>query len=631
MSRPSRRLSWLSVALLLSGCVSAATVPAPVTPSPEPVPSEAPQASPVVTPTVAPSFRLDGEVRFRGEPQAGGKLTVTDLVTGVAVAPAVTTDARGRFGHTLVAKAGSAWLVRAEFSGSALEAVAVVPEGASSLTVVLDASTTAGAPIAAAFAQAAARLPEAGRAAALQKALAAIAPITTSIQRAIEANPATANAFVTASPAAEARGASLVGLYGLAEARQHVVGAVKDLLTGALAPAEAASTRLSGTRLRLDWAAGEAVPTLVNEDTGRSASLTADARMLEVVWRPTSGGSSSNALVAPTATITMPISVTSLAVDSLGNAWAVHDGSHFVVRVPAGAVDNTGNTTFNVTGPQTIRVDASNNAWVGANNKVVRIPAGATTDADATTFTVNGVYDLVISNGVMWAGNPGTGEVAGVPVGASAPHTPDVIATGATNVHHLSADALGNLWAVHLGSSKLVRIPADRSANATFDTEVQPIKAAVGGGNVWVINQATNVVDRFASGAASGTASAKIIPLGSSLANKPSNVAVDASGNAWVTVPNLNQVIRIPAGATDNTGQVAFDTANGPGDLLIDTNGTVWVSHPGVAVVTRIAPGAIDNSGVTSHAIPLGGYIAAVTPTHLWFRSNFNVVRVVKP
>jgi len=258
----------------------------------------------------------------------------------------------------------------------------------------------------------------------------------------------------------------------------------------------------------------------------------------------------------------------SVAVDASGNVYVADQSNHLIRKITSGEVVSTvagsgSSGSANGTGtaasfsfPQGVAVDTtSGNIYVAdAGNNLIR------------KITPAGVVST-------FAGSGQTGSINGTGTAASFTSPSDV-----------AIDALGNIYVADLGNY-IIR------------------KITPGG-----------VVSTFAGsgqqGSANGTGTAASF-------TQPVGVAVDASGNVYVSDQGTNQIRKITPDGTVTTlaGSGSSGSANGYGatasfyypiDLAVDASGNVYVADSWNSLIRKITPGGVVStfagSGSIGHA-----------------------------
>jgi uncharacterized protein (TIGR03437 family) len=210
-------------------------------------------------------------------------------------------------------------------------------------------------------------------------------------------------------------------------------------------------------------------------------------------------------------------------------------------------------SAFAMNQPTGVAVDSSSNLWVAdsGNNRILRFSAGILNN------TAPVAADFV-------AGQPNFG-------GGQANQGGQVSANGLSAPAGIAFDAQNNLYVADSGNNRVVKFAAPGSSGAN--------PAAVG---VW--GQSNFTTNTYPS------------PATSSTMGGPAGVAVDASGNVYVSTPNDNRVLVFPAtgtAATNVLGQGNFTstaansgtapaasskTLSAPSDVKVDASGNVFIA-----------------------------------------------------
>ena len=281
-----------------------------------------------------------------------------------------------------------------------------------------------------------------------------------------------------------------------------------------------------------------------------------------------------------------------VAVDSSGNVY-VADTHNFLIRkiTPAGVVTTLAGSgtsgSANGTGtaasfgyPIGIAVDSSGNVYVAdeINNLIRKItPAGV-----VTTF----------------AGSGAQGSTNGTGTAASFNYPTGVAVDGSGNVY--VTDGVGNLIRKITSAGVVTTLAGSGAAGSTNGTGTAasfytPRAIAVdGSGNLYVADAHNDLIRKITSAgvvttlAGSGTAGSANGTGTAASFNAPDGVAVDSSGNVYVT-DGVNNLIRKitpagvvttfagsgAAGSTNGTGTAA--SFNNPSGDAIDSSGNLYV------------------------------------------------------
>ena len=295
----------------------------------------------------------------------------------------------------------------------------------------------------------------------------------------------------------------------------------------------------------------------------------------------------------------------SIAVDGSGNVWAANGGNNSISELSSSgkAISGfAGYTGGGLNAPWGIAVDTAGNIWVtdpiviggGTLSKF----SSSGTALSPSGFTGNQLSDpfgvAVNGAGVSWVANYKTTSAflnTGAPQGFYGP------GSGTHNFYNIAIDSSANVWM----SDK------DASAVAEFTSTGKTVSSYSAGGqkgswgvaidstaHVWVSNSGNNSVTELNS---TGTAVANY--TGGGLLS-PQGLAVDGLGNVWVA-NNLLATGKPGNSVTElNNSGAAFSPSTGfiggamssPFSLAIDGSGNVWVSNNTGNSVTEIVGAA---------------------------------------
>jgi len=311
----------------------------------------------------------------------------------------------------------------------------------------------------------------------------------------------------------------------------------------------------------------------------------------------TTGGASTASFNAPTG----------VAVDAAGNIYVADYGNNAIRVIGTngmvttlagngnqGSINGPGNlATFN--GPTGVAVDAAGNVYVAdENNNQIR------------KITSQGVVSTL-------AGSDSTGAQNG-PGAAAYFFAPYGVAVDVQNNVYV-ADAGNNLIRMITPAGQTTTLAGNGTAgtdngdalSATFNN---PTGVAVdAAGNVYVADMLSNQVRKISGGQVSTLAgsdtSASVNGTGPAAEFYfPNSIAVDASGNTYVTEYVTNLIRKITpdgttttlavsgmAGQADSTGTAA--SFNGPSGIAVDAAGDVYVADTFNNVIRKITPAGV--------------------------------------
>ena len=263
---------------------------------------------------------------------------------------------------------------------------------------------------------------------------------------------------------------------------------------------------------------------------------------------------------------------------------------------------NAGTSATNIVGLENAFATAGKIASVSTGTAPgPALPAGATLPIAEVNTLANILSACVNSSGSTAAGTPCASLfAAATPPGGSAPA--DTL-TAALNIAHYPANSVPALFA--LAAPAAVFQPMLSSAPSNWLIGIhhtggglaQPTGVAVdASGNIWVSNAANSVSEFAPVGAPLSPAAGYTV---GSLSN-PTAIAIDLTGNAWVT-NHTGSVTRIaPLGASGTN--FASGGFNLPSSIAIDGTGNVWVANAGNGTVS-----GLTNSGSVIPGTPFSG------------------------
>jgi hypothetical protein len=241
-------------------------------------------------------------------------------------------------------------------------------------------------------------------------------------------------------------------------------------------------------------------------------------------------------------------------------------------------------------------VNTSNGTFPGT------LPTGAT----LPTTELNTIADILEACVNSKGGVENDGSACGTlffdaPSGSAYPT--DTI-TAAMNIAQNPANNVGNLWSIasatsafkpDLGSAPNAWTVAITYSGGGLNTPWAV--AADRAGNVWVANGGGSVVSWFDNLGNSKLAT------GTAVGGVPTSVAIDLSGNAWVTAEDNNLYELSSADgsilSTIGSGQTGFDLPDG---VAIDPAGEIWVINYSNNTVS-----AVNSSGTALTGSPFNG------------------------
>ncbi len=299
---------------------------------------------------------------------------------------------------------------------------------------------------------------------------------------------------------------------------------------------------------------------------------------------------------------------TGVAVDAAGDVFVADSGNNEIRKIsPSGVVttlaghtssganDGTG-TGASFSSPTGVAVDAAGNVFVADsfNSKVREVSSAGV----VTTLAGSGKYGLVDGMGTAASFE----RPAGVAVDASG--SIFVGDSAANEIRRVSATGVVKTWAGGVIAGSVDGSGVVAAFNAPGDVAVDA------SGNVYVADCSNNTIRKVSPagfvttlagsaspGSANGTGTTASF-------NNPTGLAVDASGNIYVTDTNNNMIRKIDpagvvttlagsgsAGSADDTGtRASFNWPTGP---AVDAAGNVYVADQGNNKIRKVSPAGV--------------------------------------
>lgn len=266
------------------------------------------------------------------------------------------------------------------------------------------------------------------------------------------------------------------------------------------------------------WVTNEQTPS-VNSGDGSVSELNSSGQIIST----TAGGYFGGGVFYPMA----------IAADTNGSVWTANQGNSTVSKLansgtalsPSGGWGASGG----IAGPIAVAIDASHNAWF-ANAEA--------NDGSVTSVSQNGSQINTIASGGL------------ITIG---------IATDSIGIS--TSASKGHVWTTNYGSSTVSELELEN--NGTVDVKSAgysggglsyPRGIAVdGAGNVWVANQGGNTITELqgANGSNPGQAISSTNGFGKDAhLEEPYRIALDASGNVWLTNYGLATITQFLGMAT---------------------------------------------------------------------------------
>src|SRR5208283_2218315 len=200
--------------------------------------------------------------------------------------------------------------------------------------------------------------------------------------------------------------------------------------------------------------------------------------------------------------------------------------------------------------------------WFNDMIKTDEVIAGIPSDVSRITFTISAPDITTISKTDAVSGQSSITETFSVSNGNNRLFAITAYNASGTAVYTGSTNASLNGSAVTLNITMA-------TALATYAVGTNPVNMAIdSSGNVWVTNIGANTVTELnSSGALLGTFT---------VGNNPRGIHIDSSGNVWITNYGSNTVTEL-----SSTGTLlgTFTVGTGPWGIARDSSGNMWVAN----------------------------------------------------
>jgi streptogramin lyase len=297
-----------------------------------------------------------------------------------------------------------------------------------------------------------------------------------------------------------------------------------------------------------------------------------------------------------------------IALDSTGSIWVADYYDAVTKLAPTGAPLSpaAGYTGGGLSESYGLAVDANDNVWISneASSYAVNGGKGSVTELSSSGQFLSGASGYsqggvdfpdalaVDSNGYIWVANDGDSSASllnenGVAVSGSAGYGSGSMSFPAA----VAIDGNHNAWYANQGSSTITEISVSGSVLRTVSCCEAASGIAVDQfNNLWVANYFGNSVSQV-------TTSGTLVSSGytAESVNQPNVIAVYGAVIVWVTNNDSNSIAEILGASTAKVGTVAAPAKgygsdaglNEPYGIAIDASGNVWVSNFASNTVTN--------------------------------------------
>jgi len=294
-----------------------------------------------------------------------------------------------------------------------------------------------------------------------------------------------------------------------------------------------------------------------------------------------------------------------LGVDSSGNLWVANYFNVASLFSPLGKpLLANGVTGFGLSASYGLAVDANNNAWIPnepslsvAGNSVSELTSAGQSVSGSGGFTAGGLdYPTGVAidtDTSVWVVDYGNSHVTHLSSSGQA-LSGTVGYTSALFAFPVSAaiDGSHNVWLANQSGVAVTKMSADGSQFTNYACCDGPSAVAFDRlGNAWVANYYGNSVSEISS---CGVIVANGTDVGGGI-DHPEGIAIDGAGNVWIAnfrSPSISEL----AGASASVPGAALTPSGGLGTdaalleayaIAVDASGNVWITNFGSNTLTQ--------------------------------------------
>jgi streptogramin lyase len=295
----------------------------------------------------------------------------------------------------------------------------------------------------------------------------------------------------------------------------------------------------------------------------------------------------------------------SLGVDAAGNVWASNYFNTVSEFSPAGdAVFSAGISGSGINESYGMALDVQGNVWIANEQTTSQSGTGDVTElnssgqAVATGITNGGIYfPLAVAadtNGNMWIADYGDSKVSLLSSAGSAISSSS--GWGGTSLAFpvaVAVDADHNAWVANQGGMlPVTKISADGTEVTNYDCDCDGASglATDQSGNVWIANYYGNSISEVNTCGKLEVDAA----MGGGLV-RPQGIAVDGAGTVWVANYQGNSLSELGSSSSATAGMLLSPSTGfgadasllGPYGVAIDASGNLWVTNSGKNTLTQ--------------------------------------------
>jgi hypothetical protein len=276
--------------------------------------------------------------------------------------------------------------------------------------------------------------------------------------------------------------------------------------------------------------------------------------------------------------------ITNLAIDQAGNVW-VSGTSPIVAELNntgAGVTGAPWSTNSAANDTAAVTIDAAGNAWIAKGN------------SGASVFEISGSTGINLSgaNGYSSANCPCNG---------------------------MAADALGNVWTVSSGTNQFLsqfnaaghegNIQPPPSVNGVAGLSQFTAVATDGSGNLWITDTHFHGVWQFTPSGSTGTFSATPFSNAAAPGTVAKGIAIDGASHKWIannptspypSVTELSADGSTNLSPSDGFGFQVNSTITNAYGVAVDGSGNVWVTDGSTNITEYVGAAAATKNPISS-------------------------------
>jgi sugar lactone lactonase YvrE len=268
-----------------------------------------------------------------------------------------------------------------------------------------------------------------------------------------------------------------------------------------------------------------------------------------------------------------------LAIDYLGNIWVTNQQSTSV---------NSGDGSVSVLNSSGQLISTAGGYFGGG----VYYPMAVATDVDGSVWTANqgdSTVSKLSNNGSALSASGGWGAGGGL----TGPAAVAIDASHRAWFANVEANS-GSVTGVSQDGSQVTTIASGGSDTIGIATDSIGISTNTSKGHVWTANYSSSSVSELELENGGTVAVISTGYSGGGL-SYPNGIAVDGAGNVWVTNHGGNTITELQGANSGNPGQ-AISSSSGfgkdanlrePYGIALDASGNVWVTNYGLSTVTQ--------------------------------------------